>query len=211
MYDAAIYYGSKAKAHSQVLQKLSLTSKEYLLATIHRAENTDNSECLYSILGGLAEIASEVPVVLPLHPRTRRILNEKGILGELSRRVRVIDAVGYFDMIMLLQNARLIATDSGGVQKEAYFHGVPCVTLRETTEWVELITVGWNRLVPPVSAAAVFSGLHAGLESTPRSTQTALYGDGHAAEQILRILLRNVRAGVRCIVEPVPATVGPSH
>lgn len=194
MYDAAVHYGSKAEAHSQVLHKLDLTNKEYILATIHRAENTDNLECLRLILGGLAQIAREVPVVLPIHPRTRRILNDTGILREISTCIRLIEPVGYLDMVMLERNARLIATDSGGVQKEAYFHGVPCVTFRETTEWVESIELGWNRLAPPVNPATVISGLRDGLESTPRSTETP-YGNGHAAERIAHVLLRrNERA-----------------
>ncbi len=209
MYDAAIYYGSKAKAHSQVLHRLGLTSKEYLLATLHRAENTDNLECLHLILGGLAQIAREVPVVLPIHPRTRRVLNDRGIIREISHSIRLIDPVGYLDMMMLEENARLIATDSGGVQKEAYFHGVPCVTFRDRTEWVELIELGWNRLAPPVSPTAVISGLRGGLESTPRSTQTP-YGDGHAAERIVQVLLQKGRTGASCmVVRDVMSPVGP--
>ncbi|HKD80959.1 MAG TPA: UDP-N-acetylglucosamine 2-epimerase (non-hydrolyzing) [Candidatus Angelobacter sp.] len=189
MFDAAIYYGSKAKEHSEVLRNLSLRSRDYILATLHRAENTDDPECLRSILSGLAQMAREVPVMLPIHPRTRRILHDNGVLREISRYISVIDPLGYLDMMMLEQNARLIATDSGGVQKEAYFHGVPCVTFRESTEWVELIELGWNRLAPPVSAAAVLSGLHDGLESRPSPSESP-YGDGHAAERIVQILLQ---------------------
>jgi len=199
MYDAAIYYGSKAKTHSQVLHKLGLTSKEYILATLHRAENTDSLESLRMILDGLVQMAREVPVVLPLHPRTRRILCDIGLIEGLSRCMRLIDPLGYLDMMMLEENARLIATDSGGVQKEAYFHGVPCVTFRDRTEWVELIELGWNRLAPPVNSTAVISALHRGLESTPRSTQTP-YGDGHAAERIVRVLLQTGRTDASCMV-----------
>lgn len=206
MYDAAIYYGSKAKAQSRVLHKLGLRSKEYVLATLHRAENTDNLECLHSILGGLAQIAREVPVVLPIHPRTRRILNDRCIVRKISRCIRLIDPVGYLDMMMLEKSARLIATDSGGVQKEAYFHGVPCVTFRERTEWVELIQLGWNRLAPPVTPATVISGLRDGLESKPRSTQTP-YGDGHAAERIVRVLLQKGGTGDSCGQVTAPETI----
>lgn len=189
MYDAAIHYGSKARAHSQVLHRLGLRRKEYVLATLHRAENTDNLECLRVVLGGLAQIAREVPVVLPIHPRTRRVLGDKGIFTKISSCIRLIEPVGYLDMIALEKNARLIATDSGGVQKEAYFHGVPCVTFRERSEWVELIEMGWNRLTPPVSIEFVISGLRDGLQSTPRSTETP-YGDGHAAERIVEVLVK---------------------
>lgn len=208
MYDAAVYYGSRAKAHSQALQELGLRHKEYLLATLHRAENTDNLECLCSILSGLAQIAREVPVVLPIHPRTRRVVNDRGIDREMLQRIRLIDPVGYLDMMMLEMNARLIATDSGGVQKEAYFHGVPCVTFRERTEWVELVELGWNRLAPPVSLAAVVSGLRGGLESAPRSTQTP-YGDGHAAERIVQILLQKGRTEISsAVARDVMAAIG---
>lgn len=207
MYDAAIYYGSKAAAHSRVLRKLGLDSNEYVLATLHRAENTDHIECLRLILCGLAQIAREVPVVLPIHPRTRRILGDSHIVREISSCIRVIDPVGYLDMMMLEKNARLIATDSGGVQKEAYFHGIPCVTFRENTEWVELIEMGWNRLAPPLSLETVISGLRDGLASRPHSTQTP-YGDGHAAERIADVLLQTQqtphrRTTDRDVTEPV--------
>lgn len=209
MYDAAIYYGSKARAQSQILHKLGLTSREYVLATLHRAENTDNLDCLRLILGGLSQIAAEVPVVLPIHPRTRRVLSDEGIFTRVSSCIRLIEPVGYLDMIALEKNARLIATDSGGVQKEAYFHGVPCVTFRERTEWVELIEMGWNRLAPPVSPAIVISGLRDGLESSPRATKTP-YGDGHAAERIVQVLLKEWTNGASCMVaRDVMSPLGP--
>jgi UDP-GlcNAc3NAcA epimerase len=210
MYDAAICYGSKAAAHSRVLRKLGLASNGYVLATLHRAENTDYIECLRLILWGLAQIAREVPVVLPIHPRTRRILGESRIIREISSCIQVIDPVGYLDMMMLEKNARLIATDSGGVQKEAYFHGIPCVTFREKTEWVELIEMGWNRLAPPLSLETVISGLRDGLASTPHSTQTP-YGDGHAAERIVHVLLQTQRTSYsRAIDRDVTERVAPS-
>ncbi|MCU1307527.1 MAG: UDP-N-acetylglucosamine 2-epimerase [Acidobacteriaceae bacterium] len=208
MYDAAIYFGSKANARSQILDEFGLRSGEYVLATLHRAENTDNVDRLSSILEGLAQIAREVPVVLPIHPRTRKVLVANGIVREISQRVRLIEPVGYLEMMMLEKNARLIATDSGGVQKEAYFHGVPCVTFRDRTEWVELIEMGWNRLAPPVSPATMISGLRDGLESTPRSTQTP-YGDGHAAERIVQILLEKGRTRANCMDSGVMAGANP--
>lgn len=196
MFDAAIYYGSKAKAHSGVLRRLSLRSGKYILATLHRAENTDDPERLRSILAGLAQMAEKIPVVLPIHPRTRRILHDNGALREIARLIRVTDPVGYLDMMMLEQNARLIATDSGGVQKEAFFHGVPCVTFRDCTEWLELIEMGWNRLAPPVNPSAVIAGLRDGLESKPRPSPSP-FGDGHAAERIVQILLQTSRPSSR--------------
>ena len=207
MYDAAIYYGSRAEAHSQVLNRLGLETKGYVLTTIHRAENTENRQRLRVIFDAIEDVASEMPVVLPIHPRTRKILNDTGMLDRISRFIRLIDPVGFLDMMMLEKNARLIATDSGGVQKEAYFHRVPCVTFRETTEWVELLELGWNRLAPPLSTATVISGLRSGLESTPSSMQTP-YGDGHAAKRIVQILLSGARARAD-YVDVRDATVAP--
>ena len=149
MYDAALYYGMKAERESRILERLSLTRKGYILATVHRAENTDDHARLRAILQALSEAAQEVGVVFPVHPRTRKAMERYG-LTDLVRPLIVIDPVGYLDMVMLEKNARLIVTDSGGVQKEAFFYRVPCVTLREETEWEELVELGWNRLVPPL-------------------------------------------------------------
>lgn len=117
------------------------------MATIHRAENTDDPVRLEVLLQALAEVHREIPVVFPVHPRTRKRAEAFG-LGPLLNTVMAVDPVGYLDMVMLERNARLIATDSGGVQKEAFFHKVPCVTLREETEWMELVEAGWNKLCP---------------------------------------------------------------
>jgi UDP-GlcNAc3NAcA epimerase len=188
MYDAALYYGAKAENHSQILQTLQLQPKNYILATIHRAENTDNHQRLQAILGALSAIAKEIPVVLPLHPRTRKAL-EKADLLTTTQALTIIEPVGYLDMVMLAKNARLIATDSGGVQKEAFFYGVPCVTLREETEWVELVDLGWNQLSLPLNSTIILENLHHRLISPlpPATTQTP-YGNGHSAEQICQHL-----------------------
>jgi UDP-GlcNAc3NAcA epimerase len=181
MYDASIYYGCKAEQESRILQELGLQSKQYILATIHRAENTDDFQRLRNIFQGLDFMAKEIPVVIPLHPRTREAL--KPLLKELSSHVAITQPVGYLDMIMLEKHSRLIATDSGGVQKEAFFYHVPCVTLRSETEWVELVELGWNRLVQPLSPTVVFEGV---MDSLDRFGSSACpYGDGHAAEKIL--------------------------
>lgn len=142
MFDTAIHFGNIAAQKSQILSQLNFSRKEYVLATIHRKENTDNAERLSGIMDGLSRVSC--PVILPLHPRTSKKLIEFKI--QIPSSVRIIDPVGYLDMALLEQAARVIATDSGGVQKEAFFHGVPCVTLRDETEWTELVAVGANCL-----------------------------------------------------------------
>ncbi|HBT47656.1 MAG TPA: UDP-N-acetylglucosamine 2-epimerase (non-hydrolyzing) [Peptococcaceae bacterium] len=189
MYDAALFYGEKARRESRILQRLELMPKGYALVTIHRAENTDDPRRLRAITGGLCEVGKEIPVVFPVHPRTRKAMESYGLLEVAAAHLSLIEPVGYLDMIMLEQNARLIITDSGGVQKEAFFYRVPCVTLREETEWVELVELGWNKVVYPESPEKLaeeiscsLAGFH-GKEGNP-------YGDGHSAELIVRHLLR---------------------
>jgi len=189
MYDAAMYYGGKAEAQSRILDRLQLAAGGYLLATIHRAENTDNPERLHAIFNGLSSLECGLPVVLPLHPRTRGVLEREGRLARVQTRLRLIDPVGYLDMVMLEKHARLIATDSGGVQKEAFFHRVGCVTLRDETEWVELVERGWNRLVPPTDSQRVIDGIHAALaDEAGHREEVRLYGGGNAARSISNLL-----------------------
>lgn len=138
MYDAALHFSGRAERESRILENLGLEKKPYILATVHRKENTDNIDCLSNILAGFVQ--GSAPVVWPMHPRTLKRLREFQI--EIPNIIRVIEPVGYLDMVMLEKHASLIATDSGGVQKEAYFHKVPCITLRKETEWVELVEGG---------------------------------------------------------------------
>jgi UDP-GlcNAc3NAcA epimerase len=177
MYDAALYYAENATQNSSILDDLNLDPKSYILATIHRAENTDDTLRMRNILDGFA--TSTRPIILPLHPRTRRRLVEFG--HSLPATVRVIEPVGYLDMVMLEINAALIATDSGGIQKEAYFHSVPCITLREETEWVELVETGANRLVGSDGEA-----IKVELERVhdTQFTEQGLYGDGKASRKL---------------------------
>jgi UDP-GlcNAc3NAcA epimerase len=121
MYDAALYYGARAELRSHILTQLGLRPKEYILATVHRAENTDTLSRLQTIFEALSQIAREVPVILPLHPRTRSVLQLEDAVAQVARQIHFIQPVGYLDMVMLEKNARLIATDYGGVQKEAFF------------------------------------------------------------------------------------------
>lgn len=189
MLDAAVFYGRRAEQSSDLLRRLGLEKDGFVLATIHRAENTDDPKRLRAIVEGFNAVARELPLVLPLHPRTRKILANLAGVVELSPGLRVIDPVGYLEMVVLEKNARLIATDSGGVQKEAYFHGTPCVTLRDETEWVELLEAGANRLLPPTDGPTVAAGLHDALKTMPRRADRGqLYGDGQAGEQIVQEL-----------------------
>jgi len=183
MYDAAIYFGEKAQRTSAVLVRLGLRAGEFVLLTLHRPSNTDDRSRLAAILRSAA--SAPHPVVWPVHPRARQRLTEFGL--EVPAKVLAIEPVGYLDMVMLERSARLIATDSGGVQKEAYFHRVPCATLRNETEWVELVEIGANHLVG--ADLSRFSELLACPPAFPsRADALGLYGDGHAAEAILAAL-----------------------
>ncbi len=188
MYDAALYYGPKAEQTSQILAELSLASQSYVLATIHRAENTDDPRRLQVIFQGLAGIARKMPVVVPVHPRTRKELQRGNLLASTAG-LKFLDPVGYLDMIRLEKNARVIVTDSGGVQKEAFFYGIPCVTVRPETEWVELVEMGWNRLVGTDAQAMVqaVEEMAAAVPSVPGGDE--VYGNGAAGKLILGILL----------------------
>lgn len=182
MYDAALQFRDVAQAKSSVLGNLSLEPGGYLLSTVHRAENTDSAENLLTIFHALEALAADIPVVLPLHPRTRGRLEN---LGVAFSKVTVIAPVGYLDMVALESNAAAIITDSGGVQKEAFFYDVPCVTLREETEWGELIDLGWNRLSPP-SRKNILADARAAIGSVGKAGQP--YGDGAAALRIADVL-----------------------
>lgn len=186
MYDAALYYRKKSDATSRILSSLQLDAKSYILATIHRAENTDDMERLKTILHGLIGAAEEWPVVLPLHPRTRRALERQDLLSLASHKLTLLEPVGYLDMVQLERNASVIVTDSGGVQKESYFYRVPCVTLRNETEWIELVETGWNRLVPPKDSDDIRSSILNAIGTQGQFVE--LYGGGTAAGKIAEIL-----------------------
>jgi len=180
MYDAALHFGGMARERSRVLDDSGITSGEYYLATIHRPYNTDEPARLDALVAALA--ALPLPVVLPVHPRTRQRLGNR---GAAQSSVRLIDPVGYLDMLQLEQHAAAILTDSGGVQKEAYFFGIPCFTLRPETEWVETVEAGWNTLV---------GGELAGLATVvgrwrrPAGGSPSAFGQGDAGARIAAIL-----------------------
>jgi UDP-GlcNAc3NAcA epimerase len=168
-----------ARAQSSVLERVGVNDKGFVLATIHRAENTDDPRRLEAILQALSQVTE--PVVFPIHPRTR---SAAGSTVERLNGVRLIDPVGYLDMVRLESAARLIVTDSGGVQKEAYWLGVPCVTVRDETEWVETVNAGWNRLTG-ADTDAIVAAIRDFRPDTPRP---ALYADGCTADDIVRRL-----------------------
>lgn len=183
MYDAALYYKAKAIPTESVSELTKQTPDGYYLATIHRAENTDDHARLSSIMKALDDISVKTPVILPLHPRTRKLLLSYDIT---PRKIKIIEAVGYFDMLWLLDNCRGVLTDSGGLQKEAYFFGKPCITLRDETEWIELIEGGYN-----VLAGAYYSRILATeqeLAHRKLDYSMQLYGAGNASGRIIEEL-----------------------
>lgn len=182
MQDAALFYLPKSEAQSTILRDLALQKGRFILTTIHRAENTDDLARLGQIVASLNRLAQEFEVVFPVHPRTRARLAEQG----LSPAVKTIEPVGYLDMIQLIAGSRMVITDSGGLQKEAYFFQKYCLTLRTETEWVELVEQGFNRLSEPepelvLEAVRYFSG-----KAFPAAS--GLYGGGQASEAICKIL-----------------------
>jgi UDP-N-acetylglucosamine 2-epimerase len=180
MYDALLRHAPIAAEKSRIVHDLALKRGGYVLATVHRAANTDDPRRLADIIDALALLHE--PVILPVHPRTRAALMGTDI--EVEPPVRIIDPVGYLDMLALEQAARMVLTDSGGVQKEAYLLGVPCVTLREETEWVETLEGGWNVL----AGADTERILAAAKRARPTGTPPPAFGDGHAAERMVGAL-----------------------
>lgn len=181
MYDAAIYYKNKSRKPNG-LDFISFPERNFSLCTIHRAENTDNVDKLRNIMIGLSCIPGWV--VLPLHPRTRSRLINSGIVP--SKNIIIIDPVGYLEMVWLEANCSVVLTDSGGVQKEAYFHGKYCITMREETEWVELVDIGVNKIVG-CSAEKMVEAYHE-FSKFDANNMTEVYGDGFSAQKIISLI-----------------------
>jgi UDP-N-acetylglucosamine 2-epimerase len=206
MLDAVLQWRTKLNGHPNVLDKIGVDWGSFVLLTIHRAENTDSPERLSGILESLYHLP--YPVVFPIHPRTRARM-QTGAMAEAfwrpiqkSRTFKVIDPVSYLDMLALEDNARIIVTDSGGVQKEAYFLGVPCLTVRNETEWIETLRDGWNTLVPPddrrALPAAVIRLWETNGGSARKSANRAAFGQGQAAGQIVQALADAVNVTTGC-------------
>lgn len=180
MQDAAIYYAAN-------MQKPEIDIPEkFVLATIHRAENTDSFQNLNEIFSAFSDIAKKMPVIIPLHPRTKNILQNSNIKFD-SSRIQIIEPVGYMEMIYLLKNCSLVMTDSGGLQKEAYFFKKPCLTLRTETEWVELVKYGYNKVVG-TNKENILNAFHGMLNKIP-TFNVDLYGEGKASDNILKAIL----------------------
>ena len=180
MYDVSLFYRELAGDRSTILRDLNLEEGHYVLATCHRAENTDDPARLLGIVDALADIAGDTPVVLPLHPRTRAMLDSQDRMSRLSK-VKLVKPLPFLDMIRLEQSACAIVTDSGGVQKEAYFFGVPCITTRDETEWVETVASDWNTLVG-ADRWQIVEAWHA---VTRPAERPDYYGDGAAAQKVV--------------------------
>lgn len=184
MYDAVLYFRKVAKEKSTILNKLNLKENQYILTTIHRAENTNDINRLKNIIEALNE--SRVKIVLPMHPRTKKYIESYGL--NIGDNVSVIDPIRYLDMINLEMHAEKIVTDSGGVQKEAFFMKKPCITMRDQTEWVETVENGWNVIVGTDKDKIVQSIKN----FKPQREQENIFGDGNAADKILSILTDSI-------------------
>jgi UDP-GlcNAc3NAcA epimerase len=183
MYDAALYYGALAAPSAGSSAALADIGDRFCVCTIHRAENTDDPRQLREVCAGVETIAEEMPVLMPLHPRTRRQLDRVGIEPE---RIKVVEPVSYFDMLSLLRTCHAVITDSGGLQKEAFFFGKPCLTLRAETEWVELVELGVN-VMGGVTRESILGAWRA-LQSRTFDFSARPYGHGDAGGAIVKLL-----------------------
>ena len=182
MYDIAIYYRDLISNNNKIISN-KMNQDEFILTTIHRAENTNNPERLKSIVDALELLSHEFSILLPLHPRTRKLLIEYNLIQKLDNTT-LIQPLSYLDMIELERSARVILTDSGGVQKEAFFYNVPCVTMRDETEWVETVDLGWNRLVG-ANSEKIIKHTRDFYKNPPIPSEVKPYGYGDAANKIV--------------------------
>ena len=196
MYDNSLYFSKIAEQKTDVLSRLGLTGKPFVLATLHRDSNTDHAERLNNIIDAVMELSKGIPVVLPLHPRTRKMIHQlldsqKAEQLFATTNIHITKPVSFLEMIQLERHANLVMTDSGGVQKESYFFKKPCVILRPETEWVEIVKVGAATLVD-ADKEKILQACHHHLQQPPVDFPE-IFGDGHAAEFMLNQMLNNLQ------------------
>ena len=192
MYDNSLHFADIAEQKTDIIQRLELADKPFILATIHRDSNTDHPERLNAIFSALIHLSKECQVVLPLHPRTSKLLKtnlDEALQKDLfaSERIHLIPPVSFLEMIALERHAQLVMTDSGGVQKESYFFKKPCIILRPETEWVEIVQTGNAILVDANEARIMQAWTH--FANHPTTTFPEIFGNGHAAEFMLEQML----------------------
>lgn len=191
MYDAALFYSEMSESKKSIVEKLGVSAEHFILVTSHRAENTDHKNRMNVIVSGLLNLSEKHKVVFPLHPRTQKVLESNGLMNSLKRadNIKLIEPVGFLEMVQLLKKCKIVITDSGGVQKEAYFHGKQCLTLRDETEWIETIESGWNRLLSPFTTDKL-TNIVTDMMLESSGKDVVLYGEGNAAERIVDFLKR---------------------
>lgn len=177
MYDVLLNSIETIERKSRILERLQIAGKDYCLLTLHRAENTDNKKRFDEVIEFVNDMSRNREVIFPMHPRTKKTFQKSKT--KLSKSIKIIESVGYFDMLTLLKNSSLLMTDSGGMQKEAYWLKIPCITLRDETEWGETLQSGWNILYKEYR-----------VPHTPSDRRTNHYGDGKAAERIVSTIMR---------------------
>ena len=180
MYDSLLYYGKIAEQKSRILKNLKLKQKEYILLTLHRPYNVDNIQKLQNIFSALKQ--TKRFIVLPVHPRSRKMIESTNTI--IPENISIIEPLGYLDFIFLQKHSEKIITDSGGIQKEAYLNGIPCITIRPETEWIETVKAGWNVLVGDKKDQLIENCLH----FKPSHNRPRYFGDGNSSKKIISIL-----------------------
>ena len=180
MYDSLLYYGKIAEQNSRILKNLKLKQKEYILLTLHRPYNVDNIQKLQNIFSALKQ--TKRFIVLPVHPRSRKMIESTNTI--IPENISIIEPLGYLDFIFLQKHSEKIITDSGGIQKEAYLNGIPCITIRPETEWIETVKAGWNVLVGDKKDQLIENCLH----FKPSHNRPRYFGDGNSSKKIISIL-----------------------
>ena len=180
MYDSLLYYGKIAEQKSRILKNLKLKQKEYILLTLHRPYNVDNIQKLQNIFSALKQ--TKRFIVFPVHPRSRKMIESTNTI--IPENISIIEPLGYLDFIFLQKHSEKIITDSGGIQKEAYLNGIPCITIRPETEWIETVKAGWNVLVGDKKDQLIENCLH----FKPSHNRPRYFGDGNSSKKIISIL-----------------------